>query len=165
MGVTRLQDLIKATEDDPENLDKWLKLGKFSADRFIVGNCEEALTKVAQARPNDPEVLGILAKFLNRRRKLTESEKVYLRALEIDPENLDLLTGLAVVYGNQGELEKAVSWFEKIFAMEQGYPWAVLAYSSTLESLGRNEQQMKILESAIKSNPESGLIHLLNGRA
>ncbi|TFG29851.1 tetratricopeptide repeat protein [Candidatus Thorarchaeota archaeon] len=164
MGVTRLQDLIKATQEDPENLDKWFDLGKFSADRFIVGNCEEALTKVAAARPDDPEVLGILAKALNRRRKLAESEKVYLRALEIDPNNIELLTGLAVVYGNQGELEKAVSWFEKIFAKEKGYPWAVLAYSSTLDSLGRNDEQMKVLKEGLKSNPESGLIQILNGR-
>jgi len=163
MGDTRLTKLKKATEDNPENLDAWFELGKFATDRFIVGIGEDALTKVAQERPDDAKVLELLAKALNRRRKLVESEKIYLRALEIEPENLALLTGLAVVYGNQGELEKAVSWFEKIFATEKGYPWAVLAYTHTLSSLGRDEIAMPVLEDALKSNPDSALINILFG--
>jgi tetratricopeptide (TPR) repeat protein len=107
--------------------------------------------------------LGLLAKALNRRRKLVEAERVYLQALEIEPENLELLTGLAVVYGNQSELDKAVSWYEKIFEIEKGYPWAVHAYVHILKSQGKEDQVGPILDDALQANPDSALINILYG--
>ncbi len=163
MGASRLEKLQDAAEKNPEDLDKWLELGEFAADRFIVGISEEALTKVIAGRPNDAKALGLLAKALNRRRKLDDAEKIYLRAIEIEPDNPEFLTGLAVVYGNMGENEKSIAWHKKVLEIDEGYPWAILAYCHTLESIGKSVEVMPILDSALKANPKSALINVLMG--
>ena len=163
MGVTRLKDLISAAEDDPDNMDKWFKLGKYATDRFIVSIGEEALSKVLRERPDDPEVLGLLAKALNRRRQLVEADKVYQRALAIEPDDPELITGLAVVYGNQGDLEKSIPFYERAFAVDEGYPWAVHGYVHLLKRLGRTNEIMPVLDKALKANPKSALINILYG--
>lgn len=163
MGASRLAELRSAAEKNPDDLDKWLELGEYAADRFIVGISEEALTKVIVGRPNDAKALGLLAKALNRRRKLEDAENVYLRAIEIEPDNPEFLTGLAVVYGNMGENEKSIAWHKKVLEIDKGYPWAILAYCHTLESIGKSEEVMPILDSALKANPKSALINVLMG--
>jgi tetratricopeptide (TPR) repeat protein len=163
MGVTRLSKLKSATEADPDNLDNWFALGKYATDRFIVGIGEEALTKVAKDKPDNAEVLGLLAKALNRRRKLVEAEKVYSKALTYEPNDPELITGLAVVYGNQGELEKAVPLYERALAIDAGHSWAVHAYVHVLKQLGRKGEVLPLLDRALKKNPDSALINILYG--
>ncbi len=158
MGVTKLQELKKKAEENPDDMDKWFELGKYAADRFIVGISELALTKVVKNRPGDANVLELLAKALNRKRKLAESEKVYKRALEIEPENTDLLTGLAVVYGNQGELETSVEWYKKALSVDPGFSWAVHSYRHTLETLGKIDDIGPMLKRAYEVNPDNALV-------
>ncbi len=160
MGATRLHKLKRDAEEDPENLDKWYSLGKYAADRFIVGVSEEALVKVVKERPHDPEVLALLGKALNRRRKLAEAEKIYKKALEMDSENAELLTGLAVVYGNLGEMNKSIEYYQRSLAIDPGYPWTVHAYKHTLESVGKPDEIESMLRKALDANPESALVSL-----
>ncbi|MFW9919407.1 MAG: tetratricopeptide repeat protein [Candidatus Thorarchaeota archaeon] len=163
MGATRLHELKRAVDEDPENVDKWYELGKFAADRFVVGISEKALTKVVKERPSDPNVLSLLGKALNRRRKLAEAEKVYKRGLELSPKDLELLTGLAVVYGNLGEQEKSIEYHKKVLAIDPGYPWSVHACRFTLEALGRINEIDAILKRALEVNPESALVNINYG--
>ncbi|MBN2228379.1 MAG: tetratricopeptide repeat protein [Candidatus Thorarchaeota archaeon] len=163
MGVTRLRELIAATETNPNDLDAWFNLGKYTTDRFIVGIGEEALTKVVKERPDDAEVIGLLAKALNRRRKFVEAEKVYLKALDLEPDSPELLTGLAVVYGNQGELEKAIPYYSRALEINNGHSWAVHGYIHVLGALGQENEKIPLLERALKTNPDSALINVLYG--
>ncbi|MHA1927305.1 MAG: hypothetical protein ACTSV2_01865 [Candidatus Thorarchaeota archaeon] len=158
MGQTKLQEMKRAVDADPENLDKLLELGKYAADRFIVGVSEESLLKVARHRPDDPEVLALLAKVLNRRRKLSESEKVYRHALEISPDSPELLTGLGVVNGNLGNLEECKKWLGKALDVDPGYSWAVHAMNHSLGLMGHKGEIESVLKRGIEANGESALI-------
>ncbi len=160
MGATRLQELKRAVESSPDNLDKWYELGKYAADRFIVGISEKALAMIIRNRPDDPNILGLLAKALNRRRNLKEAEKIYKRAVELSPDNLELLTGLAVVYVNGADLAKGEELFRKVLYLDPGFPWAVHGYLHNLEMNGRIDEIEPLLRTAIKSNPDSPLLNV-----
>lgn len=157
----RIAELKAKAESEPDNIDAWFKLGKYAADRYIVGVSEEAIAKVLKHRPADPDVLALLGKILNRRRDLDRAKEVYTQALDLAPENLELLTGLGVVFSNNMEHEKGLEWMYKALEIDPGYPWAVHAAKSILDRVGKEKESKSLLERALKENPESPLISIL----
>jgi cytochrome c-type biogenesis protein CcmH/NrfG len=45
------------------------------------------------------------------------AEAAFARALELSPENLDVMIGLARIYGGRHDYETAESWLEKAEAL------------------------------------------------
>ncbi|MGQ4912760.1 MAG: tetratricopeptide repeat protein [Candidatus Thorarchaeota archaeon] len=158
MGKLTLDSLRKKAEDNPEDIDAWLHLGRYAADRFVVSIAEKALKRVLEKRPNDPDTLLLLGKALNRRRMLSEAETVYQRVLTMDPDSVEANTGLAVVYGNAGRFEESIRYFRKAYELDKGYPWLIHSFTSSLEEMGQGDEAYTIARRGIEENPESALV-------
>ncbi|HXR77147.1 MAG TPA: tetratricopeptide repeat protein [Bryobacteraceae bacterium] len=66
-----------------------------------------------------------------------------------DPKNLFARYGLAMEYGNNGQLEDAIAEFETLLANDQTYTAAYYHGGQVLEKLGRLEEARGFYERGI----------------
>ena len=82
-------------------------------DENMVRKAIEQYQKIADKTPRDTEswlMLGRLNKVLQ---SSTEAVKDYKKALEIDPDNVEAMTGLAMVYADLGDTKQATDLLRK----------------------------------------------------
>lgn len=83
----RRQQLLKAIEENPKDIENHLILAKF----YFVNECYpetiEVYKKLLQYYPKNIEVLYNLAVVYEANKQIKEAKEVYLKILKIDPAN------------------------------------------------------------------------------
>jgi tetratricopeptide (TPR) repeat protein len=74
----------------------------------------EQYTKISEKAPQDLENWLMLGRLQKLAQNSSDAEKAYKKALEIDPENEDALTGLAMVYSGLGDNTSAAQMLKKV---------------------------------------------------
>lgn len=151
------QTLLSEAENDPANPEKWYQAGKYAIDRYIVGIGERCISEAARLSPEDPRILDLLGKALNRKRHLEKAVTVYEKALEIDPSNPSLWTGLGVVRSHQGKKEISNECLRKALSIDPGFSWAVSCYSTLFEDPSEVRQGLVTTQKAVDVNPNNAL--------
>lgn len=75
---------------------KMLSLTLLKRRKFI--EAEKVLTEASRDRKGDMQLLNMLGYALERQNKLIEAERVFARLLENDPENVNGMNSMAMVY-------------------------------------------------------------------
>ena len=73
----------------------------------------EQYQKITEAAPTDIDALLVLGRLYKVAGNSVDSEKSYKRALALDANNEDALTGLAVVYADLGDTKQAADMLRK----------------------------------------------------
>lgn len=115
--VSRLAARLKENPEDPEG---WMMLGRSYAVLGRFGEASEAYAKAAARTPGDAQLLADYADALAMAQGRTlqgEPEKILLRALAIDPNNVKalLLAGTAAFNRNDGAA--AVRRWERVLGL------------------------------------------------
>jgi cytochrome c-type biogenesis protein CcmH len=105
-------------EENPDNLQGWLQLGR-SYD--VLGQSEkavEAYSQAAELAPEDPEVLGRYARAVRQDagQQTQRSVELSRRVLELDPTNPEALWFTAMAELRQGNKNEARRLFDKALA-------------------------------------------------
>jgi tetratricopeptide (TPR) repeat protein len=149
-AVTEAQDMLKRS---PENLDARRILGRIYT-RMIgdaqQGKINEDMLKQAidqykqiTARdPKDMESWLSLGRLYRVSSDSVSAEKAYRQAMEIDPNNEDALTGLALVYSDIGDTKKAIEMLRVVTERDPS--------PRTLEALAQSYDQMRDYKSAVE---------------
>jgi len=90
-------------------------------------NLQEALQAqrvLVAENPTDADLLNDLGNLLALAGDLDEAEEVYLRALEIDPDDIASLYNLALVLMEQGRPKPAQKTLQSILELEPRHAWA-----------------------------------------
>jgi tetratricopeptide (TPR) repeat protein len=109
----------EALKQDPDNVDAHRMLGRVYFSQINKGTQgqidERALRlalqefqKVTEKDPKDAESWVTLGRLYAGTNDSTNAEKAYNQALVVEPDNEEALTGLALVYGNNGDTAKAI---------------------------------------------------------
>jgi serine/threonine protein kinase/cytochrome c-type biogenesis protein CcmH/NrfG len=101
-----------------------------------LGNWDESITYLEQALALDPrnaDLLGGLGFTYAVLRQFPEARKFYDRALDILPNDVDLMAVKATIYQAEGNLEKAAALLAKIDVQSPSYPFAARILQLTLE--------------------------------
>jgi cytochrome c-type biogenesis protein CcmH/NrfG len=104
----------EALKQDPDNVDAHRMLGRVYFSQINKGSQgqidERALhlamqefQKVTAKDPKDVDSWVTLGRLYAGSNDSTNAEKAYNAALAVDPDNEEALTGLALVYGNNGD--------------------------------------------------------------
>src|SRR5712664_1147208 len=115
--ISRLAARLK---DNPEDAEGWMMLGRSYAVLGRFGESSEAYAKAAARMPRDAQLLADYADALAMAQGRTlqgEPEKILLRALAIDPDNVKalLLAGTAAFNRNDGAA--AVRHWERVLGL------------------------------------------------
>jgi tetratricopeptide (TPR) repeat protein len=103
----------------PEDGLQWANLGLFLRDQRRYRESHRAYRKAVRFAPDRAQVLNDAAVVLHYHlRRVDEAEKLYSRAVELDPETIDALENLGVVNFDRGRYEAAEKWFRKVLALD-----------------------------------------------
>jgi len=123
LAVNRSADAValaqEALKQNPDNIAAHRMLGRvyFSQiNKGSQGQIDERALRLAMAEfqkvvdkdPKDADSWVTLGRLYAGTNDSADAEKAYNSALAIDPENEEALTGLALVYGNNGDNAKAI---------------------------------------------------------
>jgi len=139
--VSRLAARLK---ENPEDAEGWMMLGRSYAVLGRFGEASEAYAKAAARTPGDAQLLADYADALAMAQGRTlqgEPEKILLRALAVDPNNVKalLLAGTAAFNRNDGA--SAVRHWERVLGLlpaESDMVQRVQASIAQARSLGRS---------------------------
>ncbi len=85
----------------------------------------------------------------------SRAEELYLKALELDPDNESINFNLGSLYGRLGMLKKAAAQFKKVTEINPKNANAYIYYNNAVNRLRRAEKQ-KALEKAASKNYHKG---------
>jgi len=112
--VNRLAERLKQT---PEDVEGWRLLGRSYAAMERFEDSTRAYARAAGLSPKNPDILADLADSLAMARGRTlqgEPEKLVLRALELDPENLKALSLAGTAAYERRDFAAAAAYWQRI---------------------------------------------------
>ena len=161
-AVTEAQDMLKR---QPENLDARRILGRIYT-RMIgdaqQGKINEDMLKQAIAQykditsrdPKDLESWLALGRLYRVSGDSVESEKSYKRAMEINPNSEEALTGLAVVYSDIGDTKKAIEMLRVVTERDPS-PRTLEALAQSYDQVRDYKSAAEVLKKAIELSPDN----------
>src|SRR3712207_1475481 len=120
--------------------EEYLQQGETLASEGLI---EEALSRFEQAleaAPGNPEVIEAVGRALLNLDRLEEAEASFLDALELDPEWVAPLMGLAMVALRRDEPFKIVHYLERAIEADPEFPDAYV-------ELGRDRKSTRLNSS------------------
>jgi cytochrome c-type biogenesis protein CcmH len=115
--VSRLAARLK---DNPEDAEGWMMLGRSYAVLGRFGESSEAYAKAAARAPRDAQLLADYADALAMAQGKTlqgEPEKILLRALTIDPDNVKALLLAGTAAFNRNAYPAAIRYWERVLGL------------------------------------------------
>jgi cytochrome c-type biogenesis protein CcmH len=115
--VSRLAARLK---ENPEDAEGWMMLGRSYAVLGRFGEASEAYAKAVARTPRDAQLLADYADALAMAQGRTlqgEPEKILLRALAIDPNNVKALLLAGTAAFNRGDQAGAIRHWERVLGL------------------------------------------------
>lgn len=108
---------------------------------------------------------------LSRAGKFEEAAVEYEKALEIEPENVDLLSNLGVVYYNLGQLDKAIDHYSQAIEIAPNDADIRSNLAAAYVQLDQLDNALEEYQKAVELNPSLaqaffglGVVYALKGR-
>jgi tetratricopeptide (TPR) repeat protein len=123
-------------------------------DETYLKKAIEQYQKITEREPKDSESWLMLGRLYKISQSSVESEKAFKKAIEIDPNNEDALTGLAMVYADLGDTKNAAEMLKKV-ADKNPSGRSLAALASAYEQMREYALAAETLKKAIESAPSS----------
>lgn len=125
-------------------------------------DAEKELASILKVAPNEPGALNLLGTIRARQNRLTEAERMFLRAVRSDDKYVAPHMNLAHLYTLIGQPKNTISELKKVLLLEPKNAEALDRLARLLLSQGEIDEGIKTLEQAEASQPLSvGLLVLL----
>jgi tetratricopeptide (TPR) repeat protein len=163
-AVTQAEDILK---QNPDNLDARRMLGRIYTrmipenqpgriDERYVRRAIEQFEMVTKKEPKDADSWVMLGRLYQVSNKSPEAEKAFNNALEAEPDNEEALAGLAKLYSDLGDSQKAA---EKLKAIADKSPneRTLAALAQQYEDLNQFKEAadvLKRLQDIVPNNPK-----------
>jgi len=119
---------------------------------------ETCLKKILGQQPGHFAALYHLGHIFFQAERLDESETTYLNALNLYPNQPDLLNAIGIVYHANGKANKATAVLKQANSVRPGNIETLLNLAESLRQQGHLAQAEDCYRSALKVDPENGHI-------
>ena len=159
-AVTEAEDALKENPSDL-NARRLLAriytrmIGDSQANRIdenMVKKAIEQYQKITQGDPKDIESWLMLGRLQKIAQNSTDAMNAYKKALEIDPDNEDANTGLAMVYADLGDNKAAAEMLRKL-AEKNPSPRSLTSLAEVYEQLKDYALAAETLRKALEQQP------------
>lgn len=117
----RIEDMVQRLEakmrDNPDDVNGWKMLGRSYAVLGRFSEAVDAYAKAAQRAPRDAQLLADFADALamaHGQNLQGEPERLVMRALEIDPQNLKALALAGTAAFHRNDFKRAADYWERM---------------------------------------------------
>jgi tetratricopeptide (TPR) repeat protein len=121
-------------------------------DESMVKKAIEQFEKITEGDPKDVESWLMLGRLNKIAQNSTEALKDYKKALEIDSENEDAMTGLAMVYTDLGDNKAAAELLRRV-ADKNPNPRSLISLAGVYEQLKDYALASEMLRRALQQQP------------
>jgi len=160
LAVTEAQDRLKR---DPDDLDARRLLGRIytrmigdvrakSINQNMLQQAIEQFEKIGEKDPKDLDCWLMLGRLHKIGQNSLASEKAYKKVLELEPENEDALTGLAMVYSDLGDAKSASEMLRRVTDKNPTLR-TLTALATTYEQMREYPLAAETLRRALKMAP------------
>lgn len=118
----------------------------------MLKNAVEQYSRIVEIDPKDADSWSMLGRLHQISNNSVEAEKAFQKSIEIEPDNEDALTGLALVYSNLGDHKKSTDLLEKVAAKSPGMR-TLLALAQGYEQMRDFKLASETLKKAVTMSP------------
>ncbi len=111
------------------------------------------LASLVQEYPEDIPTLSFYADELSHHKKYEEAEKTYKKILRLQPENMEAMTGLVILYYSQNKTVEADAHLAKAIGSGLMTQRAYTDLAFSLLVLGKDLEAAKYYEKVVSMNP------------
>lgn len=119
------EEAEEALKQNPDNLSARRILGRIytrmigdqqqnKINEKMLKQAIEQYSKISEKDPTDTESWLMLGRLQKLAQNSPDAEKAYKKVLELDPDNEDAITGLAMVYSDLGDNKRATELLQKV---------------------------------------------------
>ena len=119
-------------------------------------NYQESLSSYSEAlllEPNNVEILTEMAENLSTIGNQKDAADFFVKATDLDPQNLTLKAKLGKVYINQKDIKLASRLFDEIYSIDSSNIYWNKQYAYCAYQLGERDKAVHIYEKVLESNP------------
>ncbi len=121
-------------------------------DDSMVKKAIDQYQKISELDPKDVDTLVMLGRLQKLAQNSIEAEKAYKKALAVDPDSEDALTGLAMVYGDLGNSTEAARMLKQLSDKSPSIK-SLRALAATYEQMKEYALAAQALQRALEMNP------------
>ena len=159
-AVTEAEDSLKQNPDDLNSRRLLARIytrliGDSQANRIdenMVKKAIEQYQKITAGDPKDVESWIMLGRLDKVSQNSTEALTAYKKALELDPENEDAMTGMAQVYTDLGDSKAAADLLRKV-ADKNPNPRSLMSLANVYEQMKDYSLAAEMLRRALQQQP------------
>jgi len=151
------QPVVSISKENPGALKMSFVFEKKSTSD--VGKSDATATVARKALPRELQDVAIAARKNLQQRKYQTAEKQYQTILEKDPNNLDALSNLGVVYFRSGKTQSAESTLKQALIIAPNDDHVLTTLGIVHYRQSRFDEALKELRKAIEINPNSATAH------
>ena len=165
----RLREAVVESEEalkqNPNDLNARRILGRIYArmigdsqqgriNEEMVKKATEQYQKIAALDPKDADTWLMLGRLHKIGQNSVDAEKAYQKVLELDADNEDALTGLAMIYSDLGDTRRATEMLKKV-AEKNPSMRTLAALASTYEQMRDYKSAADTLAKAVELSPDN----------
>lgn len=156
-------DAEEALKSNPNDVNAHRMLGRIFTrqigdsqehriDESMLKKSIEEYKKITALDPKDTDSWLMLGRLQKVAQNSVEAQNAYKKALEIDPDNEDALTGLAMVYADLGDNTSAADLLKKL-AAKNPTPRSLQALAAAYEQMHEFALAAETLKRTLDLNP------------
>ncbi|MBM3812706.1 MAG: tetratricopeptide repeat protein [Acidimicrobiia bacterium] len=160
-----VNDAEAALRDNPDDLNSRRILGRIYTR--LIGDTErgrvneemlrraiEQFSKITEKMPSDVNSWLVLGRLHRVAQQSPEAQKAFSKALEVEPDNEEALTGLALVYSGLGDNKKAAELL-KLVADKSPNLRTLMSLASSYEQMRDYALASETLRRALSMSPDN----------
>jgi len=151
----------RAVALDPNDATLLIQLGLTCDKMNDIEGAEKAARAAMKIDPKCAEAYNFLGyMFAERKVRLDESVELIAKALELEPENANILDSMGWALYQKGEIDKAIETLEKAVSLltpvdEEGSSVIFEHLGDALQAKGKTDQAVLYWQKAVGGNPPS----------
>lgn len=144
----------KVTELAPERGEGWRALAKLAGSRGDTEQAQDYLLRAGEASQQDAALLADMARTFLISQNVPQAVEQIEQAIQLAPEDPDVLNILGLVRQQQGRTEDAALAFCQAAERRENFVDALANLGECLRSLGQLDQAEEILSKTLELDPE-----------
>ncbi|OCX75418.1 tetratricopeptide repeat protein [Acidithiobacillus thiooxidans] len=149
-----LQILQKALERLPENAELWYAQGAVQEQLHDFPAMEKSMHQVIQLAPDNAQAYNFLGySLVERNQNLSEASTLLHKAIELEPENPEILDSVGWLHHRQGDNQKALEYLQKAHQALPDDPELSMHLGRILWALGKHQEARNVWQQALDKNP------------
>ncbi len=158
-----INTLKKALKSNPGNKKLRLQLVRFYLFKKNYDQAISVLSKGLAISPGDITYKKLRGEIYASMKRYGEAEKDFLDLVSAKPKNAIGYMEMGRLELAQGQAEKAIKWFKKAYAAQNGWQVAIPALVKTYLATNNVNAALELVKNEVKKRPESALAYYYMG--